>query len=68
MTGPATQPRINPKVELSFADSFRSCLAGHRSTVAAIRAADDLRRDIEKCMADEGVNRASLSEALGEYM
>jgi hypothetical protein len=62
------QPYINPSDQLKFDASFKTCAAGHKSTLAVIREADDRRQEIKKNMADGKLSHAALSKALQEYM
>jgi hypothetical protein len=62
------QPYINPSDQLKFDASFKTCAAGHKSTLAAIREADGRRQEIKKNMADGKLNHAALSKAVQEYM
>lgn len=61
-------PYINPKDQLSFEQSFKSCSTNHTSTRAVIAQADERRVTVKKNMVDGKLDHSELSGALVEYL
>ena len=62
------QPYINKEDQLSYQESFQSCAASHRSTMAVLQSADNRREDIKQCMEGASLSHADLCQSLQEYM
>jgi len=61
-------PFINPKDQISFEESFKTCSKSHSNTIAAMQQADNRRREIKAAMASGKVIHTSLSTSLKEYI